>query len=298
MSKEVFMTHRACLWSLAGILVGGGLLAQVPASERIPITNPDRLEALGFPRDARSVFEWARLDRKGVAAVAEKAAAAPETFGSQTGFTTVMGIGFQKALSGDSDFQHNLDLTFCSEASPGGAVASAQVQLPEGAALGVLHSWAVDSHPDRDLFFQVYEICQEYGYDGPVTTLIAENQTLGAVGNIPGSKSLGGLTVNNHLCGYTLRVQFADTGESCVTGLGVRKFEITWNRQVSPAPASATFGDVPTSHPFFQFVEALSRSGITGGCGGGNYCPDEPLTRGQMAVFLAKALGLQWPIPQ
>jgi S-layer family protein len=55
--------------------------------------------------------------------------------------------------------------------------------------------------------------------------------------------------------------------------------------QVSPAPANATFGDVPTSHPFFQFVEALAKSGITGGCGGGNYCPDNPVTRGQMAVF-------------
>jgi len=65
--------------------------------------------------------------------------------------------------------------------------------------------------------------------------------------------------------------------------------------QVSPAPATATFGDVPTDHPFFQFIEALAKSGITGGCGNGNYCPDNPVTRGQMAVFLAKALGLQFP---
>jgi hypothetical protein len=71
--------------------------------------------------------------------------------------------------------------------------------------------------------------------------------------------------------------------------------EIWWRRSVSPAPASASFGDVPTSHPFYQFIEALFASGITGGCGAGNYCPDAPLTRGQMAVFLAKALGLHWP---
>ena len=30
--------------------------------------------------------------------------------------------------------------------------------------------------------------------------------------------------------------------------------------------------------------------GITGGCGGGNYCPDTPVTRAQMAVFLLKTL--------
>ena len=64
--------------------------------------------------------------------------------------------------------------------------------------------------------------------------------------------------------------------------------------EVSPAPASATFNDVPTGHPFFQYIEALAESGVTGGCGGGNYCPDNPVTRGQMAVFLSKLTGLSW----
>jgi hypothetical protein len=74
---------------------------------------------------------------------------------------------------------------------------------------------------------------------------------------------------------------------------GVRAF---WRRQVSPAPQTATFNDVPTSDAAFAFVEALSASGITAGCGGFPplYCPDAPLTRRQMAVFLAKALGLHW----
>ena len=71
--------------------------------------------------------------------------------------------------------------------------------------------------------------------------------------------------------------------------------EVWWRRSVSPPPGAPTFNDVPENHPFFQFVEALSRSGITAGCGGGDFCPDSPLTRGQMAVFLAKALGLHWP---
>jgi hypothetical protein len=65
--------------------------------------------------------------------------------------------------------------------------------------------------------------------------------------------------------------------------------------QVSPAPASATFGDVPTNHPFFRFVEALAAAGITAGCGNGNFCPDQAVTRGQMAVFLSVALGMHFP---
>lgn len=76
----------------------------------------------------------------------------------------------------------------------------------------------------------------------------------------------------------------------------VRLARVRWHRRVSPA-GSATFNDVPSDHLFFQFIEALSASGITAGCSAAPplYCPDAPLTRGQMAVFLAKALGLHWP---
>jgi hypothetical protein len=71
--------------------------------------------------------------------------------------------------------------------------------------------------------------------------------------------------------------------------------EVWWKRTVSPAPGFATFNDVPTTDPAFQYVEALASSGVSAGCGGGNFCPDLPVTRRQMAVFLAKALGLHWP---
>ncbi len=69
---------------------------------------------------------------------------------------------------------------------------------------------------------------------------------------------------------------------------------VLWQRQLSPAPATASFTDVPTGHWAFQYVEALVDSGVTAGCGGGNFCPDESVTRAQMAVFLAKALGLHF----
>jgi hypothetical protein len=65
-------------------------------------------------------------------------------------------------------------------------------------------------------------------------------------------------------------------------------------RQISPGPATATFSDVSTSHQFYDAVEAMSSSGITGGCGVGIYCPNASLTRGQMAAFLARALGISW----
>lgn len=89
---------------------------------------------------------------------------------------------------------------------------------------------------------------------------------------------------------YALRVDMPSSLDVRFRGCNV-----TWNRQVSPAPASATFTDVPVSHPYHQFIEALVDSGITAGCGGGNYCVDSPITRGEMAVFLSVALGLHFP---
>jgi hypothetical protein len=76
--------------------------------------------------------------------------------------------------------------------------------------------------------------------------------------------------------------------------LGLGGVRLTWKREVSPAPATPTFGDVPTTDGAYAHIEALVSSGITSGCGGGNYCPNAKLTRRQMAVFLSKALGLHW----
>jgi hypothetical protein len=57
----------------------------------------------------------------------------------------------------------------------------------------------------------------------------------------------------------------------------------------SPPPCTGTFSDVPCPSTFANWIEALAAEGITGGCGGGNYCPQNPVRRDQMAVFLLKA---------
>ncbi len=57
-----------------------------------------------------------------------------------------------------------------------------------------------------------------------------------------------------------------------------------------PPPAIGTvFTDVPASDPFAPWIEELASLNITGGCGGGAYCPESPVRRDQMAVFLLKA---------
>lgn len=51
------------------------------------------------------------------------------------------------------------------------------------------------------------------------------------------------------------------------------------------------FTDVPQGDPFYTDIEKLSAHGITLGCGGGNYCPNDPVTREQMAAFIMRAKG-------
>ena len=62
-----------------------------------------------------------------------------------------------------------------------------------------------------------------------------------------------------------------------------------------PPPASGVFADVPVSDPSAPWIEELYTSAITGGCLTNplRYCPNNPNTRGQMAVFLVKTFNLQ-----
>jgi hypothetical protein len=104
------------------------------------------------------------------------------------------------------------------------------------------------------------------------------------------STTISPVVIDNTTTSYTVQASFSgSTSTTLLVG-----YRVGYKLQISPDPATATFADVPVGHPFHRFVEALYASGITGGCGGGNYCPDAPVTRGQMAVFLAGALGLHW----
>jgi len=58
-----------------------------------------------------------------------------------------------------------------------------------------------------------------------------------------------------------------------------------------PATSSDRFIDDDSS-PFEADIERLAAAGITSGCDSARFCPDAPITRGQMAAFLARALSL------
>jgi len=50
-----------------------------------------------------------------------------------------------------------------------------------------------------------------------------------------------------------------------------------------------SFTDVPTTTPFYRFVETLLHTGVTAGCGPDTYCPASATSREQMAVFVLAA---------
>ena len=281
----------------AAILFGASFaLAQVPAGQRVPITDPVELAAIGMPRDAKNVFRWSRPGAEAVPSVTAAAIQSPQTWGTAAGFTTVSPMNLVAEHS--SSVLPEPERAYCFLGAGGQGLAQealAEVQLPAGAGLDYLELWGYDEEPTYGVTATLYEFCQAVGYNPPTTTLIGSIGTLGAGGYTYDATPLYGYRVNNGECGYSVRVVFIPGDATCRSDqIQFRKATVLWHRDVSPAPQTATFGDVPPDHPFFQFVEALAKSGITGGCGGVNFCPGSPLTRGQMAVFLAKGLGMGW----
>jgi hypothetical protein len=60
----------------------------------------------------------------------------------------------------------------------------------------------------------------------------------------------------------------------------------------APPPCNGVFADVTCPSSFAAWIEQLAAEGITAGCGGGYFCPGDPVTRGEMAVFLTQAFAL------
>ncbi|MGF1664762.1 MAG: fibronectin type III domain-containing protein [Acidimicrobiia bacterium] len=91
----------------------------------------------------------------------------------------------------------------------------------------------------------------------------------------------------------------ADAGLSAVTAYTYRvaAVDVAGNISAYSAPATVTTGtrftDVEGSHLFSADIEWLASTGITRGCNppaNDRFCPEDPVTRGQMAAFLNRAL--------
>jgi hypothetical protein len=206
----------------------------------------------------------------------------------------------------DSTFTYTSDVNGGARWSTNTARAdtfAAPLHLPAGATVTYLELTYFDQDPSSSVVGSLVE-CDHYsqncvlhpaagaGPDDCLTPgyLCSGNANIEGFAFI-GASLTGEITIDN--TNHTYRL-IAGNG-SGDANTKISGMVVGYMLQVRPAPLTSNFNDVPTSSPQFQFIEALYYSGITAGCGGGDYCPNSPLTRGQMAVFLAKALGLQWP---
>ena len=166
----------------------------------------------------------------------------------------------------------------------------ASVNLPGCALLDFFELVGCDEWcaPDGTGLYAELDTCPTAEQGCQVNRIVKTSNAPGCI--LLPSGSLG-LTIDNVANLYTMRV-CTFSGNASTRFRGVR----LWYRlQVSPAPATATFADVPTNYLYFRAIEALAKSGIAGGCGAGNFCPNQPVTRGELAKFLANALGLSFP---
>ena len=163
------------------------------------------------------------------------------------------------------------------------------IHLPSGAIIDYLEIVFCDYLDPQDILF----LLDDCGRFGVSCNSAANVNSFGKPGCSAIFASGFHYRVNNTGSSFFLRAFFqANDGLLQITGAIVG-----YRLQVSPPPGTATFGDVPTNHPYYQFIESLAASGITVGCQASPllYCPDRNITRGEMAVFLAKALGLHFP---
>jgi hypothetical protein len=92
-------------------------------------------------------------------------------------------------------------------------------------------------------------------------------------GTIVSGQGTNQITFNAGTPGAIMTLRVSASAASCASAAASKTVQVD-------------FVDVPPTHPFHNFVNTLSRDGITGGCGGGKFCPDNAVTRAQMAIFL------------
>jgi Right handed beta helix region/IPT/TIG domain/S-layer homology domain len=152
-----------------------------------------------------------------------------------------------------SDYNH---ITATTPSLPPGSLSDVTVTNTEGSTGTRPNGWIAD-------FLDVPGNHPFYSF---VTTLVRNEITVGVGG---GNYGVGLDTKRQQMAVFLLKGKHG----LCYT----------------PPPCVGTFPDVPCPSTFANWIEALAAEGITGGCGGGNFCPQNPVRRDQMAVFLLKA---------
>jgi len=148
-------------------------------------------------------------------------------------------------------------ITATMPALAGGSLNAVTVTNPSGISGILPNGWIAD-------FLDVPSAQQFYSF---VTTLVRNGITVGIGG---GNYGVDASTLRQQMAVFLLKA----------------KYGVCY---VPPPCTPGFFADVACPSTFANWIQDLATQGITGGCGGGNYCPQNPVRRDQMAVFLLKA---------
>ncbi|HEY7112232.1 MAG TPA: S-layer homology domain-containing protein [Thermoanaerobaculia bacterium] len=214
----------------------------------------------------------------------------PRDYGAgNTNILQIPAAAFQPTLTGNFTY----DSEFYFYPGSGGAVfAVAPVQLPSGSKITQIGIYYDDTDAVNEVSATLYATS---GYNASAShAQVGTVSSSGNAGKNYAASTAFAYTVNNNVRygggAQLLLILYAGSAST-----KFKAVDVVWTRQLSPGPATPTFGDVPKSSPFYNAIEALAKAGITGGCGNGNFCPTGNVTRQEVAKFLSRALGLYWP---
>lgn len=258
-------------------LLGAALGGRAVLAQNIPKPEPPPPGFAATPSVPKGVASW------GTTQLAYYRMAASD-------FTAMSTPGAHFAnddLDGYGDIHSQDDSQFGRWGVIGGSLVGSP-HLPSGAKLMYLELDSCDGDNDLNVLLALHS-CDYLGKCLPgVPTLSSVNNEDVGCSFTSADISAFDIVVNNLYGQISIEVELQSDGADP----NFRGVIIGYLLQVAPPPAFATFADVPTTDFGFQYIQALVAAGITGGTGGGNYSPDAPVTRRQMAIFLAKALGI------
>ncbi len=257
-----------------------GLVAvlTLPASAQLVPHAGKLVDPAGVPQEAGAAGSLLPVDSP-----------SPSVFG--TALWTVYGVGpcdgFVRTGSAAIS-QSDCNVTENATTS-GSALIGFPVHVPSGASVQIARLYYYENDVATRPSVGFYKVDH---INGTATQIMAMDPPGTSGGNSMYESAPFAETIDNYKYTYNLLILLPRTATATT-----RLYQILlyYKLQVSPAPSTATFVDVPVGSTYHRFVEALYASGITAGCGGGNFCPNSNITRGQMAVWLSAALGLAYP---
>ena len=184
------------------------------------------------------------------------------------GAATIKGLAFEDGATVTVGGVPALNVAFVDENTlsitvpvlPSGTINDVFVQNPGGGLSGTLPKGRIAD------FLDVSSGNTFYSY---VTKLVANGITAG-VGS--GNYGVNQATLREQMAVFLLKAKYG----LCFT----------------PPPCQGIFDDVPcpatAQFPYSDWIEELAAEQITAGCDVGKYCPEQPVQRDQMAVFLLK----------